>query len=403
MKRIRKPSLTTTSVSPDSKRCRYQHQGRPETNTTQLKIAIIIVHTKDADIERCVESLIDVVDEMVICDATMDGSIHNWGAWRVAPGNMGMILTRCREIAENAHPNADFGLIIDAGMVLHVQVDIWGKYIRDKNVQGALFTHMKGDISYINIGIIALNCAQSVGGHWEGVGCVHATWQYKSSDTLQQQPLSIATITPNDAWIELCTVDTVTESSLENSLCLLIADINCQPNNSRTLYYLGVVLRDLGRFQEAIYWFKKRCDFSDFPEERWHALYQVGVCAQRLNQPDMAISAYTEAYQYRPSRVEPLARIASMYQDKGLHHIALMYAKAGSSVPYPHNDHLFIERHTYVWFFDFIMSVSLWYINERELAKIHHNKVMDLVSMSPIGVSDAIRKVLDSNSMYFSV
>ena len=82
-------------------------------------------------------------------------------------------------------------------------------------------------------------------------------------------------------------------------------------------------------------------------EEVWYSLYQVARLQHRMGLAwALVLDAYLHAYEFRPTRVEPIYQIARFYRETGLYHLAYLFSRAVINAPYP-QDLLFIERSTY--------------------------------------------------------
>ena len=82
-------------------------------------------------------------------------------------------------------------------------------------------------------------------------------------------------------------------------------------------------------------------------EEVWYSLYQVARLHQRLGFAwALVLDAYLRAYEFRPTRVEPIYQIARFYREHGQYHLGYLFSRAVFDTPYP-EDLLFIEKGIY--------------------------------------------------------
>ena len=82
-------------------------------------------------------------------------------------------------------------------------------------------------------------------------------------------------------------------------------------------------------------------------EEVWYSLYQVARLQHRLGLAwALVLDAYLRAYEFRPTRVEPIYQIARFYREHGRYHLAHLFSRAVIDTPYP-EDLLFIEKNIY--------------------------------------------------------
>jgi tetratricopeptide (TPR) repeat protein len=130
---------------------------------------------------------------------------------------------------------------------------------------------------------------------------------------------------------------------------VLLAALEKEPNNARYVYYLAQAFRDSQQNQQAEYSYRKRANMGGWDEEVWSSLYQIGLMRERMGRPSADIlEAHLEAYNYRPSRAEPLVALARYFRTKENYGSALIFAKAALDVPKP-EDILFLDSGTYDW------------------------------------------------------
>ncbi len=115
----------------------------------------------------------------------------------------------------------------------------------------------------------------------------------------------------------------------------------------RACLYLANTLHALGRVDEAVSAYMMRMTLEGHPEEKFFAAYRVG-CLLQENDAMRAVRAYLDAYGLRPTRAEPLYRIAVIANMLGNHQMALALATQGASIP-PTDDTQFVERWIEKW------------------------------------------------------
>ncbi len=145
---------------------------------------------------------------------------------------------------------------------------------------------------------------------------------------------------------------------------LLRMDLEDNPNDERSMFYLARTLRDLKRPIEAISWYQRRVDvpFGGFEEERWMAQLQMARLQLRSNTVIGRASLW-KAFSMRPWRSEPLLDLAVSHKDvEGRKENVTAYwiASLGKSIPYPERDILFVEGKCYLWEFTRVMSICAW-------------------------------------------
>ena len=133
---------------------------------------------------------------------------------------------------------------------------------------------------------------------------------------------------------------------------LLKQGLKDEPENERYLYYLAQSYRDCGKLEKAIKYYQKRVDAGGWDEEVWSAMAFIALCHRDLGNEAEFIRKSLEAYQYRPSRVEPLFELARYFREKdNKQEISLIFSEAGVQVPRT-NDALFVN--------DYCYDVGMW-------------------------------------------
>lgn len=122
------------------------------------------------------------------------------------------------------------------------------------------------------------------------------------------------------------------------------------PDDLRSLFYLGQSLADAGDDAGALDAYTRRAALGGWDEERCLALIRRAGCLQRLERPwAEALESLLEAFDVRPTRAEPLARIARHYREAGRFTLGYEFARRAAALPYPVDDFLFVEADVYAW------------------------------------------------------
>jgi glycosyltransferase involved in cell wall biosynthesis len=136
---------------------------------------------------------------------------------------------------------------------------------------------------------------------------------------------------------------------------------------NRYHFYLAQSYRDCQQWEKAIEWYQKRVDLGGWQEEAFYSKYQIGRIMEILNKPiDEILKVYFDAYQMAPYRAEPLwaaARICRIYSrfDQGYR-----YAKIAIALNYPEGA-LFVGQSIYEWgIWDEYAICSFWTERYRE-------------------------------------
>ncbi len=150
---------------------------------------------------------------------------------------------------------------------------------------------------------------------------------------------------------------------------LLEEDLQKNPGNSRSQFYLGQSYRDAGHHDKAYVEYKKRARMQGWAEEKFVAQLEAARAAQRLEESEeLVVREYLEAYELRPTRVEPLHDLARYFRRKGQYGKAYAFARTGVELERP-DDQLFINQQIYDWRMLDELSVAAYRIGDYAAAK----------------------------------
>jgi tetratricopeptide (TPR) repeat protein len=147
---------------------------------------------------------------------------------------------------------------------------------------------------------------------------------------------------------------------------ILEAALAKEPHHTRYAFYLAQSLKDAGELQRALAAFRHRATMGGWEEEAWQARYQAAKLVERLaHSPADIQRAYLEAFNARPSRVEPLVELARWHRTRREWGLALLFARAAAATPRP-QDQLFVEDAAYAWRALDELSIAAWHAGARD-------------------------------------
>jgi len=321
-------------------------------------------------IRRMLDSVRDVVDCVVACDTgSTDDTVKQIESWCIENGKSRDVhqfpffdfsqarndaLARCR----TSDMKFDYILFLDADFVGHGKLaDLTAPVYGPKLVSG--------HVSYRRPQILR----RDVQG-----GYVGATHEYFST------PSPVVSI--DSFWIEDKGDGGSKADKYARDIRLLKADLEKNPTNPRSMYYLAESYRNSGQYFDAAVWYARRVEVKGWLEEQWHAAYMKAVCERELkNEPAFVSSCWT-AYGMRPWRSEPLYALAKYWREQAKNEQAMAVCEIGRGIPYPVEDSLFVEDGVYAWGWLEEQSIVGFYCREeaRRLAG-----------------ADACRKLADGN------
>lgn len=131
------------------------------------------------------------------------------------------------------------------------------------------------------------------------------------------------------------------EAKIARNLELLGAEWNADNSNPRTAFYLAQTYFDLQAFSDAARLYKRRIEIGGWSEETFYAMYRLAKCTKSEHD-------YMAAFDFRPSRVEPLLDLARQYRDAQQFNSMHMITSWGMSIPMT-KDILFVDAQAYEW------------------------------------------------------
>ncbi|WP_235192392.1 tetratricopeptide repeat-containing glycosyltransferase [Mycobacterium asiaticum] len=136
----------------------------------------------------------------------------------------------------------------------------------------------------------------------------------------------------------------------ESDRDLLLAELERNPEDARSVFYLAQSYFDLGDFENARKWYQHRVDMGGWAEEVYQSMYRVAESMWSMGAPWHEVeSAYLQAWEFRPSRAEPLYAIAFRYRLDERYRLGYLFAKHAAEIPFPLEDTLFVSADTYTW------------------------------------------------------
>ncbi|MCN9241533.1 glycosyltransferase [Streptomyces sp. RY43-2] len=306
----------------------------------------MIVKNEAAVIERCLDSVRELIDTWVISDTGSSDGTQDLirKALDGIPGEL--VEEPWRDFGHNrtlniqhAQGKADYLLLVDADMVVEADgvlppLDADAYMLRHAGeTEYRIKRLVRGDIRW----------------RYEGV-----THEYLTADrdhrTEDLDTLVIVHHADGGSRADKFTRDAR----------LLMADLQRDPHNSRTVFYLAQTMRDLGETAKAIELYERRTTMGGWEEEIYYSLFQSG--ALRADQGDWptAMDTLLRAWEARPQRLEAAYELVTRLRRFGRHHTAHTLARAGLDRPVP-GDWLFVQPWVYEWGLLFEYSITAYW------------------------------------------
>jgi tetratricopeptide (TPR) repeat protein len=131
---------------------------------------------------------------------------------------------------------------------------------------------------------------------------------------------------------------------------LLLAEVERNPDDARSVFYLAQSYFDMGDFLNAREWYARRVDLGGWGEEVYCAMFRVAESMSRLGVPWPDVQdAYLQAWEFRPIRAESLCVIAHRCRSDQRYRLGYLFAQRAAEIPLPAQDSLFVRADVYAW------------------------------------------------------
>lgn len=329
--------------------------------------AVLIVKNEAAVIERCLESVKPHISSWTIVDTgSTDGTQDI--IRRVLDGIPGRLLelpfvnfghSRSEAFAA-AYGTADWLFALDADMTVEM-----GSLKLDPEVDAYMLKMQHGDIDY-RLPLI-------LNGHrqWKSVGAVH---EYT---VMVDGNLGRRLATDSVRFVHHGAARSTPEKSAWHAQ-LLEAELERNPEDARTVFYLAQTYRDLGDAR-AVGLYSRRGAMGGFEEEAFYARYQAAALLGSWEQ-------LVEAWETRPDRLEPLHDAVRILNQGDRHHAAYAlasYAVDRESLGFGQQDVLFVRRWIWEWGLRFQLSIAAWWVGRPDECAHISRRLLAIETLPP--------------------
>lgn len=305
-----------------------------------LPIADAICISDTGSTDNTVELLNDFYPTLSIPAKTYQHTWTNFGINRSLSFQDASAL--CLSLGWN--PATTYALAVDADMELVVEPTFQKQ--RDLGLKGYSLTQKAGSLHYINARLLRLDQP------WTCKGCTHEYWDGPMDGTIHDSKLWI-----NDRNDGGCKSDKFTRD-----LSLLQAELVEQPTNVRTHFYLAQTYKCLGRFDEAIEFYKKRIALGGWYEEVWYSYYMIAWMYMERKQFEEAELWVLKGHAYNSYRSENLYLLVKHFRIIGQQWKSMHYYLESKKIRKPPVA-LFLESEVYDHLLDYENTVLQYYVN----------------------------------------
>lgn len=314
----------------------------------------MIVKDESTVIERCLDSVRNLISYWVICDTGSSDGTQNLIRRTLAdvPGELherpwvDFGHNRSEALALAAG-KADYLLLLDADWTIAAETAAFDDLSADAYL--VRHEHPRGDdFELYNRNLVRGDL------EWRYVGVAH---EYLEGDGKSEARLAGASIVN---WAD---GGVGRAKRWEQDRELLERELKRDDSNARNIFYLAQTYRDLGQLEKAADLYEQRAALGGWAEEVYYSLYQVGCIEAELGDWPRGMAALIRAFEFRPVRLEALYELATRLRQRGEYETAHLFAARGIGRPQP-DDILFVSPWVYRWGLIFEYSITAYWTGD---------------------------------------
>lgn len=150
---------------------------------------------------------------------------------------------------------------------------------------------------------------------------------------------------------------------------LLTKELEENPDDSRSWFYLAQSYYDAKEFEEAYEAYLRRTQMGGWEEEVFYSKYKMGCCLILLDKPySEIVTQLLDAYEYRPTRIEPLYELIKYCREHKKYHQGYLFGKVAMEISRP-KDLLFIHNNLYDYCLADQYSLCAYYSGHYQVSK----------------------------------
>lgn len=325
----------------------------------------MIVKNESKIILRILKSVLPIIDTYCICDTgSTDNTVelienffneHSISGKVVITNFINFEHNRNQALKE-ARGMSDYLLLLDADMILEIY-----NFEKEMLLDYDGFHLLQGspDFYYKNLRIIKND------DRFKYVGVTHEYLSFPDGSKL-------ATLDKNILFINDCGDGGCKSDKFERDIRLLSKAIENDPKNERYHFYLANSYHDLGKYINAIQYYKKRIELGGWIQEQWFSSFRIGLCYKHLGDVEKAIYYWLQCHDIFPKRVENLYEIINHYRHTSKHKLALIFYKVAKDIvknlsESEKTDFLFLHNDVYVYKLDYEYSIIAYYLGIKNI------------------------------------
>ena len=180
-------------------------------------------------------------------------------------------------------------------------------------------------------------------------------YKYKIHEIIDNDNKVSALIPLEKGFIEDIQSDYMSNRTLDrkySDLTLLFEEVEENPEDPRSYYYLAETYLCLKDYENALKYYEKRSHMQGFVEERYDAKYKKVIMEHLYLDKDWAKvqEGYLDCYNFDPTRPESMFMIGYEYKLRNIPNLAHMFLKKSFEIGIPANQSLNIRFAQYSYF-----------------------------------------------------
>lgn len=333
----------------------------------------MIVKNETKVLPRLFKSLYKVIDYYVIHDTgstdgtpemikeIMDNYDISGEVFHEEWVDFGINRQKALESVINSDYKADYLFWIDADEELYYDNIDWFKNLTK---DAYYIKRFYGAIEFYNCHLVSIKNNNDIGWYWREP--VHAYMTYKKRHVLEnvdKKDVYIKSYMHEGAKSHNVTI----KEKYERDVKLLTNHLKKNPNDPRTVFYLGQSYKDAGKYEEAIEWYKKRLKLKGWIQEKYYSCCKIGELLRVLKRTEEAHYYYLLSIEYDDSRYECYYYMINHYRKLNKRKVAMNLYKQLKSIDI-NSCKLFLDHAIHEWKMDFEVTIISYYVNEFKIA-----------------------------------
>lgn len=342
--------------------------------------ALLMVKNETARITVTLNSLLDVVDGLIVYDTgSTDDTVDvirefchkNFLSLHLLTGSFDNFATSRNKLLEVADSyDFDYYVLLDS----NDEIKFTRKQLDNALRSGcdALMMKQRWFVSQHSSDIVYYN-----------IKCIRSRFGFKYNAPVHEYLTCIFNFQLQKVDLEIyqnrvADNDGKTKNRWTRDLQILLIEINNCPTDGRTQYYLAQTYHCLNDTPNAFFWFQERArNTTGFQEERFLSFMK---CSELTPEIDRKIIFNLEALTIS-HQAEPLVNLSKIFREKKQYLLAFSFGKMACDLKYP-DTLLWFNKKCYDYDRWFELSITSYYVKEYDVGK----KACNIVIASGINV-----------------